>query len=227
MSDGDNYSLHHARNGQRRFSLPAGARQIILVRHGSSTGRTLETVGLGELMISNPPLTQDGHLQAEAVGTSLADAGISAIFATPLQRTQQTAAPLARALNIAPVIVEDLREVHLGEFEHSFYDHAASQHPLIVRMMVEERWDVIPDAETPDDFAQRVGRGLAHIVGDCAPGETVAVFSHAGTIGEICRQATGSRAFAFMAVENASVSRLIVNADNSWKLRSFNETSHL
>lgn len=225
--DGIGHFHRHAGNAQQRFSLPDGARQIILVRHGSSTGPTLETVELGELTISNPPLTDDGHMQAEAVGQTLLGAGIATIFVTPLQRTQQTAAPLARLLGLAPVIVDDLREVHMGDFEHSFYEHAAAQHPLIGRMFVEESWEVIPNAERVDQFADRIRRGLARIVDDCAAGQTVALFSHAGTIAEICRQTTGSRAFAFMGVENASVSRLIINSDKSWKLRSFNEVSHL
>ncbi|WP_313805980.1 histidine phosphatase family protein [Sphingobium sp.] len=214
-------------NAQQRFALPQGARQIILVRHGSSVGPTLETVELGALTITNPPLAEDGHVQAEAVGRALAGAGIASIFVTPLQRTRQTADPLVRAVGITPVVVDDLREVHMGDFEHSFYEHAAARHPIIDRMFVEETWEVIPNAESAEHFAARIRRGIQRALESCQSGETVVIFSHAGTIAEICRQATGSRAFAFMGVENASVSRLIVQADGSWRLRSFNEVSHL
>jgi 2,3-bisphosphoglycerate-dependent phosphoglycerate mutase len=46
-------------------------------------------------------------------------------------------------------------------------------------------------------------------------------------IGEICRQATSSRPFAFVHADNASLSRLVVFGDRRWLLRSFNDTAHL
>lgn len=223
----DDPSLRLANRAQARYALPTGARQIILVRHGSSVGPTVETVELGNLSISNPALSEDGQVQAEAVGMALAALPVSAIFVTPLQRTQQTAAPLVAATGVPPVVIEDLREVHMGDFEHSFYAEAQAGNPIIGRMFVEERWDIIPNSESADEFAMRVRRGMDQLLDGVASGETSVLFSHAATIAEICRQATGSRAFAFMGVENASISRLIVLADGSWKLRTFNEIAHL
>ena len=55
----------------------------------------------------------------------------------------------------------------------------------------------------------------------------VAAIVHGGVIGEICRQATGSRPFAFVHSDNGSFTRLIVSPDGGWLLRSFNETAHL
>ena len=46
-------------------------------------------------------------------------------------------------------------------------------------------------------------------------------------IGELCRQATASRPFAFMRNDNTSISRLVVHADGSLFLRSFNDIGHL
>lgn len=223
----DDASFRQAHNSQSRFTLPAGARQIILVRHGSSVGATLDTIELGELTISNPVLSPDGEAQAEAVGQALSEASVSAIFVTPLQRTQQTAAPLARITGITPIVIPDLREVHMGDFEHSFYEHVKARNPLVARMFVEERWDIIPNSESADAFTNRVRRGMEHLLDGVAAGETSVLFSHAATIAEICRQATASRAFAFMGVENASISRLIVQANGSWHLRTFNEVAHL
>jgi probable phosphoglycerate mutase len=216
--------LHRA---QERFRLADGARQIILVRHGASVGPTVETVELDALTISNPQLAPDGLIQAEAVGEALSSASLAAIFVSPLQRTQQTAAPLAQRLGLTAQVVNDLREVHLGDWEHDFYEHAAARHPLVSRMFAEESWEVIPNAESSADFAARVRRGIIAVVEQVDPGCSAAVFSHAGTIAEICHQATDSRPFAFTAPENASISRLIVGSDGSWRLRSFNEVSHL
>jgi probable phosphoglycerate mutase len=54
-----------------------------------------------------------------------------------------------------------------------------------------------------------------------------AAFVHGAVIGEICRQATRSRPFAFVHADNGSISRLVVFGDGDWLLRAFNETTHL
>ena len=46
-------------------------------------------------------------------------------------------------------------------------------------------------------------------------------------IGEICRQATGSRPFAFIHADNGSLSRLVALPDGRLLLRSFNDIAHL
>ncbi|GGC19009.1 phosphoglycerate mutase [Novosphingobium marinum] len=216
-----------AHRSQRRFRLGSGARQIVLVRHGASIGPTVDTIELGSLTISDPVLSDDGQVQARALAEAIRHEAIDHLFVTPLRRTQQTIAPLVEAIGMEPRVVEDLREVHLGDWEQEFYKHAAARHPLIDRMHAEETWDVIPGAEPMAEFSQRVRRGIARIVSMTEPGETSLAVSHGATIAEICRQATGSRGFAFIAPENSSVSRLIVQADGSWKLRSFNDVSHL
>lgn len=212
---------------QDRYRLPQGARQILLIRHGSSVGETMDTIGLGELTISNPCLSPEGESQAELLADYLAEEEIAAIFVTPLRRTHQTAAPLAARRELPTVEIADLRELYLGDWEHSFYGHARAGHPLVSRMFAEESWEVVPNAEPVDAFAARVRRGIEAIVDAVPAGTTVAAFSHAATIAELCRQATGSRPFAFMVPENSSVSRLIIGEQGEWKLRSFNDVAHL
>jgi probable phosphoglycerate mutase len=48
-----------------------------------------------------------------------------------------------------------------------------------------------------------------------------------GVIGELARQATRSRPFAFVHADNASITRLVVFADGRQLLRSFNDVAHL
>ena len=54
-----------------------------------------------------------------------------------------------------------------------------------------------------------------------------AAFVHAAVIGEICRQATASRPFAFIHADNGSLTRLVVLPGGRLLLRSFNDISHL
>ncbi len=147
---------------------------------------------------------------------------------TPLRRTQQTAAPFAQATGLEPTVVDELAEVRLGEWEGGEFRVRVEQgDPLVRRIFMEERWDVIPGAESLELLGRRVRAGLERIVEETGPDAVAVSVSHGGVIGELCRQATESRPFAFVHMDNGSVSRLVVHADGRWMLRSFNETSHL
>ena len=94
------------------------------------------------------------------------------------------------------VIDPDLHEVFLGDWEGGvFRQRIAEGDPIAVRMITEERWDVIPNAEPADVFAARVRRAITRIAA-AHPDQRVAAFAHGGTIGQILAQATGSRPFA-------------------------------
>ena len=211
---------------QHRFRRPAGATELLLVRHGESEpavpGRPFVVVdGHGD-----PALAPEGREQADAVAARLADQAVDAIYVTTLRRTVETAAPLAMRLGIEPVVEPDLREVHLGEWEGGmFRQRVAAGDPIIARMFAEERWDAIPGAEPADAFGVRVRDAIGRIVAR-HPDQRVAVFSHGGVIGELLAQACGSRPFAFVGVDNGSISHLVVTADR-WIVRRVNDTAHL
>ena len=107
----------------------------------------------------------------------------------------------------------------------AFRQRVADGDPIAVRMITEERWDVIPNAERADVFSARVRRAVARIAA-AHPDQRVAAFAHGGTIAEILAQATGSRPFALAGADNASISHLVVTGDR-WVLRRFNDTTHL
>ena len=87
------------------FELPPDAKEIVVVRHGASA-----TLVPGEPFAlldghSDPPLSPAGEEQARAVAERLAGEPLQALFVTPLQRTAQTAAPLAAATGLEPVVI--------------------------------------------------------------------------------------------------------------------------
>jgi 2,3-bisphosphoglycerate-dependent phosphoglycerate mutase len=213
---------------QRQFALPPGATEVILVRHGASApavpGEPFPLLdGHGD-----PPLAPEGVAQAEAVAVRLAREDLRAIFVTPLQRTHASAAPLSARTGLPPAVVPDLVEVSLGEWEGGeFRIRMAEGDPIAIQAVSEERWEVIPGAETMEALAERVRVGIQAVVALAGPDTRVAAIVHGGVIGEVCRQATGSRPFAFVHADNGSLTRLIVLPDGGWLLRSFNDTAHL
>ena len=50
---------------------------------------------------------------------------------------------------------------------------------------------------------------------------------HGGVIGELARQATRSRPFAFVHADNASITRLVVFPGGRQLLLRFNDVAHL
>lgn len=174
----------------------------------------------------DPPLSELGERQSEFVAGRLADAGIEAIYVSTLRRTAQTAAPLAGRLGLIPAVEAGLREVFLGAWEGGLYRKmVAENHPIAQRMFAEERWDVIPGAESLTAFDGRVRAAVGRLLAAHA-GQRVAAFTHGGVIGQALALASGARPFAFNTADNASISRLIVTQDRWW-VRTFNDTAHL
>lgn len=213
---------------QRDYSRPPEAVEILLVRHGAS-----EAVVAGESPEllegqADPALAPDGRMQAHAVAMRLAEEPFDALYVTPLRRTAETAAPLVAMTGLQPVVVSELREIHLGELDGGAFRIALHKDdPRVAKVFATERWDAIPGAETMEHFARRTRAGIDRIVAATTPGATVVAVVHGGVIGELCRQACGSRAFSFVHADNASISRLIVFPDGRWSVRSFNEGGHL
>lgn len=67
---------------------------VFLVRHAEK-----------ETNVADPPLTEAGRQRAELLAGMLADAGITAIFTSQYNRTQETAAPLAKRLGLSVTVV--------------------------------------------------------------------------------------------------------------------------
>jgi 2,3-bisphosphoglycerate-dependent phosphoglycerate mutase len=224
----DSHDEHRVAAAQRPYAPPPGATEIIFVRHGASAdavpGARFPLIdGRGD-----PPLSALGEAQAEAVAQRLSGEPVAGIFVTSLRRTQITAAPLAVALGIEPVVVDALSEVRLGDWEGGEYRlRAAAGDPVIRRVFEEERWDLIPNAESHDSLSARVRAGVEQVVASTGPDRVAVAVAHGGVIGEACRQATRSRPFAFVHSDNGSVTRIVVGEDGRWLLRAFNDVCHL
>lgn len=100
--------------------------RLYLVRHGA-TQLTAEDRFSGS---TNIHLSQAGQDQVEQLALRLADDNIAAIYSSPLDRTMETAAILAKPHRLTPIVNDGLREISHGhweglsrkEVEEQFYD---------------------------------------------------------------------------------------------------------
>jgi probable phosphoglycerate mutase len=211
---------------QSRYRRPTGSTELFVVRHGESEPASASSVfplvdGHGD-----PALAPEGWEQAERVADRLAGEALDAIYVSTLRRTVQTAAPLAARTGSEPIVEPDVREVFLGEWEGGRFRHLMAEGgPVVDRFFAEERWDVIPGAESAEAFSARIGEAFGRIIA-ANPGGRVAVFTHGGVIAELLAQASGGgRAFAFLGLDNGSISQLVWTG--RWVVRRTNDTSHL
>ncbi|MGY9072529.1 MAG: histidine phosphatase family protein [Acidimicrobiales bacterium] len=211
---------------QHRWAREPGSTEIILLRHGASAafvpGTPFPLVdGQGD-----PALSPIGLEQAEASGARLATEPISALYVTSMQRTHQTAAPLAARLGLEPTHEPDLREVMLGEWEGGLLRQRAMEgHPIYLQMHREQRWDAIPGAESNEIFTGRCVGALERIA-DRHPDELVVTVVHGGVIGAVLAHIANAQPFSFGGADNCSISQ-IVRTDGVWNIRRFNDSSHL
>ncbi len=211
---------------QTGFSRPTGATELWLVRHGESRAATADNPfplvdGHGD-----PELHPNGRAQAERVADLLQDVPIDALYVTTLRRTGETAAPLCARRGFQPTVEPDLREVLLGEWEGGLLRiKAHEQDPVFLAVQAQERWDLIPGAESNERLTARTSAAIGRIV-HRHPNQRVVAFVHGGIIANVLATAAGARPFSFMGAENGSLSRLVIHEGRT-RVLSFNEVGHL
>lgn len=88
-----------------------------LLRHAERSGDQQWMAG----RTANVPLTDSGRAQAERLAERLAREPINHLSSSPVQRAQETAAPLARRLGLVVEICDGFHEVEAGEWTgHTF-----------------------------------------------------------------------------------------------------------
>ncbi len=215
---------------QKRYVVPVGASQVFLIRHGASMpfvpGQLFELKdGHGD-----PALAPEGHVQATRLAERLltlhAQRPFAALYVTTLQRTSQTIAPFAEQVGMSPVVIADLREVYLGEWEGGLTRQKMFEGgPIATKVLETGEWGHIPGAESWADLQARTVPALAALA-KAHRDERIAVVVHGGVISALMSHACGGRARAFETAENTSLHELVIT-DEKWIVRLYNDTNHL
>jgi broad specificity phosphatase PhoE len=95
---------------------------LTFIRHGQSEGNAN---GIIDTSVPGPSLTPTGEQQADAVASRLQSNKYDGIYASELVRTQQTAAPMSKALGEKVTVLPGLNEIPAGWFDGGREDKAA------------------------------------------------------------------------------------------------------
>jgi probable phosphoglycerate mutase len=204
-------------------SKPSPAR-LFLVRHGQSTWNREHRIQ-GQL---DPPLSDDGRLQAVRAARRFAGHRFAGFYASDLQRAHQTAEVIGEAIAIPPTPSAGLREIFLGEWEGLTTEELAQRFPESwARWTAEPSWDVVPGGEGSVPFETRVNEELDAILARHEHGD-VLVVTHGGVIQVALHRVVGrpNHGLFPFRIENASIS-VIEKRNGRFVISSVNDTSHL
>ncbi len=178
---------------------------IFFVRHG----RTPTT---GKVLPGRAPglhLSDEGRAQAEAVAGRIADVpNVAAVYASPLERTKETAAPIARALGRKVVVERGLLECDFGEWTGAELKSLAKlpEWQLVQRHPSGFRF---PGGESFLEMQSRLSEAVRKLVA-AHPGETVVAVSHADPVKVVTADAMGTHLDHFQRFDIAPCSVTVV-----------------
>jgi len=152
---------------------------IFLIRHG-------QTDFVGKRIAGYLPgihLNSLGQSQAQSTASTMAKYSIQAIFASPLERTRETAAFLAASLKLTVTLLDFLKEVNFGDLQGLGVELNSlaiwqdfKQHPARVKF---------PGGESIIEAQERIVRGLSDLARQFSQQDQIICVAH----GEIIRLA--------------------------------------
>jgi broad specificity phosphatase PhoE len=150
----------------------------LLIRHAEVESRYQGVFG-GQIDME---LSPRGHEQAAALAKYLGQKLVSAIYASPMKRVQQTLGPWLVNGVPRPTILPDLREVNFGDWTGLAWDQVRARYGVSAWEWLDQlERAAIPNAESAAALRARVEPCLRQIIRD-HPGGQVAIVCHGGVI---------------------------------------------
>jgi probable phosphoglycerate mutase len=150
-----------------------------LLRHGEHAlqGRIAagRTPGIG--------LSERGRAEAEWAAERLANAKIAAIYASPLERGQETAHIIGRRLDVPVAVHEDLSELDFGDWTGLTFDEIRKD-PRWLVWAAHRSVACIPGGETMREVQRRVVEAMM-AMRETHPDDSIVLVSH----GDVLRAA--------------------------------------
>lgn len=173
---------------------------------------------------ADPSLSDEGRRQAKLLAAWLERERLDAVYSSPLRRARETAVPLAEAIGVPIVVIDELAE---WDRDSSMYipleELKASGHPAW-EAMARGDWSAL--GIDPVAFAQRVITAIDGIARE-HPGARVAVVCHGGVINAYTAAVAGVDRLLWFSPGYTSVSRVLVARSGTRSIQSINEMAHL
>ncbi len=152
--------------------------RLYLIRHGA-TVLTAEDRFAGS---TNVQLSDEGRAQAAALGRRLSGVPLSAIYASPMDRTLETASLIAAPHQLTPIPKDGLREISHGHWEGMTRAEMTAAHPAEAAAWDEDPYTFAP--EGGETGLAVTARALPEIMSiyEAHRGQHVAIISHKATI---------------------------------------------
>ncbi len=164
--------------------------RLILVRHGETmANREYRYIG-----IKDEPLSTLGQTQAIQLAEALSVLPIAAVYSSPLQRTYDTAVPIAARHKLAVQRVDDLRECDFGTWEGLKRAEIIELSPVDAQRIRE--WErnasvAPPEGESFEALQQRVC-AVVESLAQAHPDQTIVLVTHVGPIKVLLSTALGA-----------------------------------
>lgn len=164
------------------------------------------------------PLTDKGVLQAQQTAQYFLDKQIEAIYASPLKRAQQTAEIIAAQRHLPVTVMENFREMDVGDLENGppSAEKWEYHNALIMDWMNGHPERRFPGGENYFDLWGRMRGGLQAILARWAQGN-ILVVAHGGifslTLLEYCPQVDRQWLF-HQDNPNCSISEILLEENN-------------
>lgn len=205
-----------------------GVTELIFVRHGEQDIPDPRSGPVGDTI--DPPLSDRGRRQAEAVAARLSADRVDVVYTSPLQRAHETARAIARHHRLEPNVVHDLREVEIFRDippERSAIEFLGRDllQGIRERMLRERKWDVYPYSESSFEFRKRTVNAVEAIIAG-NQSKRIVIACHGGVINAYIGHIIGSPYDMFFRPAHASIS-IVFAGDGIRALQSLNDVHHL
>jgi broad specificity phosphatase PhoE len=193
---------------------------LTLIRHGESTANA---EGVIDTSVPGPDITPLGDAQAIAVANEFGPNRYDGIYASPMIRTQETAAPLAQALGEPVTVLPGLREIEAGANDGQL-QAVAPNYPAPGVWLHGDRGARIPGSITGNEFESRFSAAVTTVYDS---GETnPVVFSHGEAImyWVLMTAKNADLSLANNALPNTAHVVVTGNPTDGWTLADWNGT---
>lgn len=162
--------------------------RIYFVRHGEGVDNVERKFSCRK---TDRPLTERGRLQARETGEYLAGKRIDGIYCSTMKRAHETARIIAERLGMEPNVLEEFRELNIGDLDGRDFSAEGWQtyHRVVGEWFAGKKRSTFPGGEDYLTAWERTRHGLEQMLAGRAS-QTLVLVGHSGiftaTLRELC-----------------------------------------